>query len=63
MINFSIELEELSDVMLQYPHGVFLYNRESLASVLVIMFTNKPHMSVIFHIARHPSWENIQMDE
>ena len=47
-----------------FPHlrGTFSHYIESRASVLVIMFTSEPHMSAIFHIACHLSWENIQKD-
>ena len=48
--------------MFPHPRGTFSHYSESWASVLVIMFTSKPHMSAIFHIARHLSWENIQRD-
>ena len=48
--------------MFQHPHGMFSHYRESQASVLIVMVTSKPHMSAIFHIACHLSWENIQKD-
>ena len=49
--------------MCQHPRGTFSHYRESRASMLVIMFTSEPHMSAIFHISCHLSWENIQTDE
>ena len=48
--------------MFQHPRGMFLHNEECWPSVLVIMFTSKPHMIAIFHIANQISWENIQKD-
>ena len=41
--------------MFPHPRGTFSHYTESRASVLVIMFTSKPHMSAIFHIACHLS--------
>ena len=35
---------------------------QSQAIVLVLMFARKPHMSAIYHIACHLSWESIQKD-
>ena len=49
--------------MFQHPRGMFLHNNESMASVLVIMFTGEPHMSAIFLIVQHLSWNNIQWDD
>ena len=55
----NIELEVPSDV----PIPIWNVSTvQSWASVLVIMFTSKPHMSAIFQFARHLSWENIQKD-
>ena len=63
MINFIIKLGKSSDMIFKHPPGTFLHDRESWASLLEIMFTSKPHMSLIFHIVRHLSWKNIQPDE
>ena len=59
MSNFSIKLGEPSDVL---AHIWNVLTLQSQASVHVIMFTSKPHMSAIFEIAIHLSWENIQKD-
>ena len=58
--HLNIELEVPSDVL------AFMWNDltpQSWVSVLVLMITNKPHMSAISQIVRHVSWENIQKDE
>ena len=59
VINVSIKPEESVDGLASMWNVLTL---QSWASVLVKVFTSKPHMSAIFDIARHLSWEKIQKD-
>ena len=59
-INLIIKSGELKGVP---TSTLSVFTHQHQMSMQVNMFTNKPHISAIFHIIRQPWWKNIQWNE